>query len=101
MTPDDKLKALFATDRPRAPDYLFQAAVAERVARRRAWATVAAAAPWGVASATGLWAIAPVLPEVFAPLNSVAASVGGVLGICALALMGGRWLARQGPGLRG
>ena len=38
MTPEDKLNALFAAERPAAPDYGFQAELARRIAVRRAWA---------------------------------------------------------------
>ena len=36
MTPEDKLNALFAAERPKTPDYVFQAAVAQTMALRLA-----------------------------------------------------------------
>ena len=78
MTPEDKLNALFAAERPKTPDYLFQAAVAQKMAVRRAWLTVLAMLPWAIAAAAGLWALQPVIE----PLRDSALDVapGGPLG---------------------
>ena len=61
MTPEQKLHALLAEPAPPARDPAFEAAVAERIARRRAFASVAAAAPWAVVGASLLWGLQPVL----------------------------------------
>jgi len=61
MTPEQKLHALLAEAAPPARDPAFEAAVAERIARRRAFASVAAAAPWAVVGASLLWGLQPVL----------------------------------------
>ena len=42
MTPEQKLSALFAAEAPPARDYSFQARMAQAIALRRAWMTVAA-----------------------------------------------------------
>lgn len=61
MTPEQKLAALFAAEAPPARDYVFQAAVAKRIALRRAWLTVAALFPWAIAATALLWALGPML----------------------------------------
>ena len=50
MTPEQKLSALFAAEAPPARDYVFQARMAQAIALRRAWMTVAALVPWTVAA---------------------------------------------------
>ena len=55
MTPEDKLAAFFAEATPPARDLAFQAMVAERVARRRALATVFALVPWTIAAIVLCW----------------------------------------------
>ncbi len=61
MTPDQKLAALFAAEAPPARDYAFQARMAQAIALRRAWMTVAALVPWAVAAVAILWALIPVV----------------------------------------
>jgi hypothetical protein len=88
MTPEAKLDALFAAARPPERDYAFQTEVARRVARRRAWGTVAALTPWIVAATVVLWALRPVvgpmadsLAEALEPVAMTligAATVAGV-----------------------
>lgn len=101
MTPDDdrradeRLKALFAADRPPTPDYLFQAAVAERIARRRAVLTVAALTPWMGLAGLCLWALAPLLPQLAADLAPAASLAGVVLALVLAAAAGARWLERR------
>ena len=56
MTPERKLAALFAAEAPPARDFAFQAAVARRIAARRAWMTVVALLPWTIAATALLWA---------------------------------------------
>lgn len=91
MTPEQKLHALFAADTPPARDYVFQAQVAQRIALRRAWMTVAALVPWGVAAIAILWALIPVvgpLGEDIAALLPAAGMLAGVAvsAVAALAL---------------
>jgi hypothetical protein len=71
VTPEDKLHLLLAADRPPARDHAFRAAVAERIARRRAWATVGALAPWAVAAAAALWGLSPVVEPLSESLAAV------------------------------
>ncbi|MFA4892391.1 hypothetical protein [Brevundimonas sp.] len=81
MTPDQKLQALFAAETPPARDYAFQARLAQRIALRRAWMTVAALIPWGVAAIAVLWALRPVvgpLTEDIGALIPAAAMLAGV-----------------------
>jgi hypothetical protein len=94
MTPEQKLKALFAAETPPARDYAFQAQLAQRIALRRAWMTVAALMPWGVAAIAILWALIPVvgpLGEDMAALVPAAGMLAGV-GISAAAAL---WLSRR------
>lgn len=91
MTPEEKLQALFAADALPARDYAFQARIAQRIALRRAWMTVAALVPWGVAAVAILWALIPVvgpLTEDIAALIPVAGMLAGVAvsAVAALAL---------------
>lgn len=91
MTPEQKLQALFAAEAPPARDYAFQVRVAQRIALRRAWMTVAALVPWGIAAVAILWALIPVvgpLGEDVAALIPAAAVLAGVAvsAVAALAL---------------
>jgi len=91
MTPEQKLQALFAAEAPPARDYAFQARVAQRIALRRAWMTVVALIPWGIAAAAILWALIPVvgpLGEDIAALIPAAGMLAGVAvsAVAALAL---------------
>lgn len=89
MTPDDILSAYLKSDVAPARDLVFEATVAERIARRRAVASVAALAPWCAAAAAGLWGLQPVLPALGA-INadlSMAACVLVAAGLSALGLV--------------
>lgn len=91
MTPEQKLHALFAAETPPTRDYAFQARLAQRIALRRAWLTVAALAPWGIAAVAILWALIPVvgpLGEDIAALIPAAGMLAGVAvsAVAALAL---------------
>lgn len=91
MTPEQKLQALFAAEAPPARDYAFQAQVAQRLALRRAWVTVVALVPWGIAAIAILWALIPIvgpLGEDIAALMPAAAMLAGVAvsAVAALAL---------------
>lgn len=98
LTPDQKLAALFADQAPPARDAVFSAEVMQRVARRRAWARVGAAAPWAAVAGLLAWALQPVLgPSVADLADSLvlpAAILGGTAILLAVSLMGARRLAR-------
>ncbi|KQS56467.1 hypothetical protein ASG17_10800 [Brevundimonas sp. Leaf363] len=89
MTPDDILSTYLKADTAPARDLVFEATVAERIARRRAVASVAALAPWCAAAAVGLWGLRPVLPMLDAIDGnlSVVASVLAAAGLSALGLV--------------
>jgi hypothetical protein len=81
MTPDDILNAYLEAAAAPARDLAFEATVAERVARRRAIASVAALAPWCAAAAAGLWGLQPAIQT----LGAVEADLGMVAGVLAAA----------------
>lgn len=98
LTPEQKLAALFAEQAPPARDPVFCADLMQRVARRRAWARVGAAAPWAGVAGLLTWALQPVLgPSVAALANSLvlsAATLGGTAVLLLVSLMGVRRLSR-------
>lgn len=79
MTPDDTIAAFFAEQAPPARDLAFQAVVAERIARRRAWMTVLALAPWTIAAAAILWAVGPVVLPLVEGLGEALAPTAAIL----------------------
>lgn len=91
MTPEQKLSALFAADAPPARDYAFEADVAERIARRRAWLTIAALAPWAIVAGIVLWALQPVLAGLSVELATLIQPLAIVLGVSAAAIAAGLW----------
>lgn len=97
LTPEQKLAALFTQQAPPERDPVFCAEVMQRVARRRAWARVGAAAPWAVSGGIVAWAMQPVLgPSVenlFQALVLPGAILGGVAVLALSALMAARRLA--------
>jgi len=92
MTADQKLQALFAESAPPARDPVFEAAVAERIARRRALASVAALAPWAGVGGVALWAAHPALETIAAGLVPVGAGLSAAAG-AAVAAGVALWLA--------
>lgn len=93
MTPEAKLDALFAAARPPQRDPVFQAEVARRVARRRAWGTVAALTPWIVATTVVLWALQPVVgPFVDSLAPALEPAAMTLIGAAAVAGMA-HWLS--------
>lgn len=60
MPPEKELETLFALDAAPRRDPAFEAVVAQRIARRRAVANVAASAPLAVAGVSMLWGLRPV-----------------------------------------
>lgn len=94
MTPEDKLNALFAAERPKTPDYVFQAAVARKMAERRAWLTVLAMAPWAIAAMACLWALQPVIEPLRDSLNVFLPTLAGTLLVAGATAVAALWLAR-------
>ena len=86
MTPEDKLAAFFVEATPPERDLLFQAEVAKRVARRRAFATVAALIPWTLAAIVLCWAVGPVMADAIANLGPTLASTVALLAFTALGI---------------
>jgi len=95
MTPEQKLAALFAAGTPPARDPGFQAAVARRIAARRAWMTVGALVPWAVAATALLWASGPVMAPLAEGLAAVIQPTAAVLATGAATLLAARWLSRR------
>ena len=95
MTPEDKLAALFAAQKPRTPDLAFQAAVAQRIAARRAWAAVAAAVPLGAAGGALAWLLAPLVEAAGEAAAAAITPTAGVVVVAALILDGVRRLGRR------
>ena len=99
MTPEEKLELFLADGAGPGRDVAFAAAVMERVARRRAWLTAAAAAPWAVIAAVVLWALHPVLAAPAGQLTAGLTGAAAILALTATGLMGAR-LAVRGLGRR-
>jgi len=97
MTPEDTLAAFFAESTPPVRDLGFQAVVAERVARRRAIATVVALVPWTIAAISLCWALGPLLAPFVLEFSRVLAPSAAILALTALSvavsLKAGRRLA--------
>jgi uncharacterized membrane protein YgcG len=92
MTPEQKLAALFAAEAPPRRDYAFEARVAERVARRRAWAAVGALLPWLLVSGVVLWALHPLLESLAREAAVIIPPVAFVLAVTAVATGTALWL---------
>lgn len=84
MTPEDKLSAFFTETGVPARDLGFQAMVAERVARRRAIATVVALIPWTIAAITLCWALGPLLAPFVLEFSQTLAPAAAILALTAL-----------------
>ena len=84
MTPENTLAAFFAEATPPVRDLAFQAGVAERVARRRAIATVGAMVPWTIAAIVLCWAIGPMMGPVIEGLGQTLAPAAAILGLTGL-----------------
>lgn len=94
MTPERKLQALFAAEAPPARDYAFQARLAQRIALRRAWMTVAALVPWGVAAIAILWALIPVVGPLGEDIVALVPAAGMLAGV-AVSAVAALWLSRR------
>lgn len=95
MTPEQKLNALFAAEAVPARDLVFQADVAARIARRRAWATVLSLVPWLTALTAGLWGLQPVIGVVADRAGPVLAPVAMILTLVGGSLIAALWLTRR------
>lgn len=91
MTPDDRLKALFAQDLPPARDAHFSAAVSERLVRRRWLQDMALLAGLSVLGALALWALWPVLHPALTAVSDRLAPAAWALALAfsAVAILGG------------
>lgn len=102
MTPERKLAALFAAEAPPARDYLFEARMAQAIALRRAWMTVAALVPWAVAAVAVLWALIPVVGPMRDSLGEALRPAAAMLAGAAFTAVGALWLSRRvNGGFRG
>lgn len=94
-TPEAKLQALFAADRPPARDLAFQARVAERIARRRLAAASLTVGLWAAVAALVLWLVRPMFGPLSWALGQTAAAAGPVLALALVSLAGGLWMATR------
>lgn len=92
MTPEQKLAALFAAEAPPRRDYAFEVDVAQRIARRRAWMTIAALVPWLIVAAIVLWALQPVLATLSEDVAILMQPLALVAGVTAVAAGLALWL---------
>lgn len=102
MTPEQKLSALFAAEAPPSRDPVFQARLAQAIALRRAWMTVAALVPWVVAATVLMWALRPVIGPMADSLGGALRPAAAILAGAAVTAVSGLWLARRfNGGLQG
>ena len=97
MTPEAKLDLIFAAQRPPARDLAFETTVAQRVAFRRAVATVVAMVPWVVAAMAILWAAQPVLGEMGSAFEDVGTVLAGPLALSLITVLLALLLTRLRP----
>jgi len=95
MTPEQKLSALFAAETPPSRDHVFQARMAQAIALRRAWMTVAALVPWVVAGTVLLWALIPVVGPMADSLGGALQPAAAILAGAAVTAVCALWLARR------
>jgi hypothetical protein len=95
MTPEQKLSALFAAEAPPARDYAFQARMAQTIALRRAWMTVAALVPWVVAAVAILWAMVPVVGPMSDSLGPALQPAFAMLAGAAVTAGVALWMSRR------
>ena len=95
MTPEQKLNALLAVDAAPARDYVFQAAVAARIARRRAWTSVLSMVPVLIAATAGLWGLQPVIVAAATSLEPALLQVAMTLTLVGASLAAALWVARR------
>lgn len=95
MNLEDKLKAFFAAQAAPARDLMFEAELAERVARRRAVAAVMASAPLTVAATAALWGLRPVVEPLAQDLSAALVPAGAVLSLTGITGVLAVWLSRR------
>lgn len=95
MTPEQKLAALFAAEAPPARDYAFQARMAQAIALRRAWMTVAALVPWVIAAVALLWALSPVVGPMSDSLGEALQPAATMLAGAAVTVVAALWFSRR------
>jgi hypothetical protein len=95
MTPEQKLDHLLGRAVPPQRDIGFLAEVARRVALRRAWWGAAALLPWLAIACVPMWALVPVLVDLWPDVVSVMALPAGALAGSALLATGAIWLTRR------
>jgi len=84
MTPEDTLASFFAGTMPPHRDLAFQTVVAQRIARRRAFATVGALIPWTIAAMAMCWALGPLLAPFVLALGQTVAPAAAILTMTAV-----------------
>ncbi len=87
MTPEERLNVFFAEAMPATRDLGFQAGVAERVARRRAVATVVALIPWTIAAMVLCWAVGPMMAPVVEGMGQTLAPAAAILMLTGLGVV--------------
>ena len=97
-TPEQKLAALFAAEARPARDYAFQARIAQAIALRRAWMTVAALVPWLVAAVAVLWALIPVVGPISESLGTALQPAAAMLAGAAVTAGVALWMSRRFSG---
>ena len=95
MTPEQKLELFLADGAETGRDVAFAAIVMERVARRRAWLTAAAAAPWALIAAVVLWALHPGRALPAGQLTGGLTGAAAILALTATGLIGARLAVRE------
>ena len=88
---DDRLKALFAEDEPPHRDPVFQAAVMQRLAKRRCLQDLAFLGGVSALGALAMWALWPILQPVLTGISSPLAPGAAALAaaLSAVAILGG------------
>lgn len=91
MTPDDRLKSLFAQDEPPARDPAFSTAVTERLVRRRWLQDLGLLAGLTLVGGVALWATWPVLHPALTAVSDRLAPAAWALALAfsAVAILGG------------
>lgn len=95
MTPDEKIAAFLAADRPAEPDLAFDAVVMQRVAVHAFARSLTLAALGAAAAGVALWASAPVLMAALEPASQALSTGVGVL-VATVSILGlGQAVARR------
>ena len=84
QTAEQTVSAFFLEQAPPSRDLAFEARVAERIARRRAVATVAVLLPWTIATSVLLWALGPLVMPIVDGLGQTLVPAAAILALTAL-----------------